>query len=125
MENENFIERVAKGMSQNASVKYLYGDPIQSGHKTIIPVARIAYGFGGGYGHGPDKKKGGANTNATVDGSPSAEGGGGGGGLRANLKGVYEITPEATRFIPANETKPLLTGIVIGFLLKALFFSGK
>lgn len=125
MENDNFIERIAKGISQNTSVKYVYGDPIQSGNKTIIPVASIAYGFGGGYGQGPDKKKNTTNTNAAIDGAPNAEGAGGGGGVRATLKGVYEITPEATRFIPASNTKQLLTGIVIGFLLKALFFSGR
>lgn len=125
MENENFIERIAKGFSQNASVKYLYGDPIQSGNKTIIPVASIAYGFGGGYGQGADKKKRAPSSNIEGDNDPSAEGAGGGGGMRATLKGIYEITPEATRFIPANNTKQLLTGIVIGFLLKALFFSGK
>jgi uncharacterized spore protein YtfJ len=125
MENENFIERIAKGFSQNTSVKYLYGDPIQSGNKTIIPVASIAYGFGGGYGLGPNAKKNNSNTNVSAEGDPSAEGAGGGGGLRATLKGVYEITPEATRFIPANNTKQLLTGIVIGFLIKALFFSAR
>ena len=125
MENESFIERVAKGMSQNASVKHVYGDPFQSGNKTIIPVASIAYSFGGGYGQGPDKRKSPSNTNAAVDSSPSAEGAGGGGGMRATLRGIYEITPEATRFIPANNTKQLLTGIVIGFLLKALFFSSR
>jgi len=124
MENENFIERMAKGMSQNASVKYVYGDPIQSGNKTIIPVASIAYGFGGGFGQGANGKKGALAGNATGNDAPPAEGAGGGGGLRVTVKGVYEITPESTRFIPANNTKQLVIGVVIGFLLKA-FISGK
>lgn len=123
MENENFIERIAKGFSQNASVKYVYGDPIQSGNKTIIPVASIAYGFGGGFGQGTKGKRPSATSGAATEESPSGEGAGGGGGLRTTLKGVYEITPEATRFIPANNTKPLVIGIVIGFLFKTLFFS--
>ena len=123
MENENFIERIAKGFSQNASVKYVYGDPIQSGNKTIIPVASIAYGFGGGFGQGTKGRKPSEASGASIEGVPLGEGAGGGGGLRTTLKGIYEITPESTRFIPANNTKSLLTGIAIGFLLKALFFS--
>lgn len=123
MENENFIERIAKVFSQNASVKYVYGDPIQSGTKTIIPVASIAYGFGGGFGHGIKGRKPGDTVDSVSDRIPAAEGSGGGGGLRTTIKGIYEITPETTRFIPANNTKSLLTGIAIGFLLKALFFS--
>ena len=55
METGNFIEKLASQFGQNASVKNVYGDPIQAGNKTIIPVARIAYGLGGGYGQG-DKK---------------------------------------------------------------------
>ncbi|ANE50741.1 GerW family sporulation protein [Flavisolibacter tropicus] len=123
MENENFIEKIAKGFSQNASVKYVYGDPIQTGNKTIIPVASIAYGFGGGFGQAPKGKKADNSSNIGTEPLSAGEGAGGGGGLRTTLKGIYEITPESTRFIPANNTKSLLTGIVIGFLLKAMFFS--
>jgi uncharacterized spore protein YtfJ len=123
MENENFIERIAKTFSQNASVKYVYGDPIQSGTKTIIPVASIAYGFGGGFGHGSKERIRTDTTGSASGGIPTAEGTGGGGGLRTTIKGIYEITPESTRFIPANNTRSLVTGIAIGFLLKALFFS--
>ena len=43
MENENFIGNIGVGLGQNVSVDNIYGDPIQSGDKTIIPVARIAY----------------------------------------------------------------------------------
>lgn len=39
MENENFIEKLASQFGQNASVKNVYGDPVQVGNKTIIPVA--------------------------------------------------------------------------------------
>lgn len=123
MENDNFIERIAKGFSQNASVKYVYGDPIQTGNKTIIPVASIAYGFGGGFGQAPKGKKPDNSSDIGTKELPSGEGAGGGGGLRTTLKGVYEITPESTRFIPANNTRSILTGIVIGFLLKAFLFS--
>src|SRR5438128_951662 len=56
MENENFLEKVANQLGQSASVKNVYGTPVIVGNKTIIPVSRIALGFGGGYGQGNKPK---------------------------------------------------------------------
>ena len=52
-------------------------------------------------------------------------GGGAGGGLHASAKGVYEITPAGTRFIPATPARYLLAGVVAGFLLKAFLAPGE
>jgi uncharacterized spore protein YtfJ len=125
MENENFIEKLAAQFGRTASVKNVYGDPIQAGDKTIIPVAQIAFGLGGGYGQGTRKNKPPKPGETLVKEEEGAkgEGAGGGGGLYAKPKGVYEVTPAYTRFIPANNTKPLLIGLVIGFVVKSLFFS--
>jgi uncharacterized spore protein YtfJ len=41
MSNENFLEKLATQFSQSASVKNVYGEPVQAGDKTIIPVAQI------------------------------------------------------------------------------------
>jgi len=54
---------------------------------------------------------------------PDGKGAGGGGGLYVKPAGVYEITSARTRFIPANNTRPLLLGIAIGLLIKACFNS--
>jgi uncharacterized spore protein YtfJ len=83
MENVNFIEKLAAQFSQNATVKSVYGEPVVAGDKTIIPVARVAYGLGGGYGHGKNKMK-------HLHESPLAneEGVGGGGGMIAKPAGV-------------------------------------
>ena len=56
MENVNFLEKLSSQFGQNATVKNVFGEPIQAGNKTIIPVAKIAYGLGGGYGQGKKKK---------------------------------------------------------------------
>ena len=119
MENGFFLEKLASLFSQNATVKNVYGEPIRTGDKTIIPVAQVAYGLGGGYGQGTKKKKPSQTDEALrpEDGA-SGEGAGGGGGMYARPKGVYEITPSCTRFIPANNAKQLLTGLVVGFLIK-------
>jgi uncharacterized spore protein YtfJ len=124
MENENFLEKLASQFGQNASVKNVYGEPVNTGDKTIIPVARIAYGLGGGYGQGYKKNKRlQANEDLKQSGGPAGEGGGGGGGMYAKPHGVYEVTAAGTRFIPASNTKPLLIGIAVGFILKGWFYS--
>jgi uncharacterized spore protein YtfJ len=126
MANENFIENLASSFGQNASVKNVFGEPIRSGDKTIIPVARIAYGFGGGYGQGNKKqRKDNAAEPIHAEEEPVGKGAGGGGGFSARAKGVYEITPTCTRFIPANPGQKILIGIAIGYLLKKFFFSKK
>src|SRR5271165_3058065 len=93
-----------------ATVKNVYGEPVSHGDRTVIPVARVAYAFGGGGG--------------SRDGERAPEGRGGGGGARMSAvpAGVVEITPAGTRFIPFTDwTKLALVaavsiaiGVVIG-----------
>lgn len=112
-------------MAQSASVKNVFGEPVQAGDKTIIPVAQVAYGVGGGHGQGKKKmnnqkmyaEPGELNDNDKVVG----EGGGVGGGIHAKPKGVYEITPTSARFIPASNTKQLLMVAGIAFMVGRMF----
>lgn len=123
---DNFMEKVASGLGQTASVKNVFGDPIEVGDKKIIPVARIAYGFGGGYGQGA-KNKIPKQTNELSSETqlPAGEGAGGGGGMYARAKGVFEISSEGTKFISADANTQLLMGVAIGFLLKTFLFRRK
>lgn len=122
MANDNFIEKIASQFVETASVKNVYGQPISIGAKTIIPVAQVAYGFGG-YGRGKKTK---LNKTEGKDNIPGrAEGISGGGGMFAKPKGIYEITPVSTRFIPASNTKTLLAGIALGILIKSVFLRKK
>lgn len=123
MENQNFLEDLGAGFSKTASVKNVYGEPIRVGEKTIIPVASIAYGFGGGQGRGFKTKKPEVNDIAVREASLDGEGSGGGGGMYSKPTGVFEITPGGTKFIPANPVKQVLMGMAIGFLVKTFFFS--
>jgi uncharacterized spore protein YtfJ len=75
--------------------------------RTIIPVAKVAYGFGAGSG----KKAG----------SESGEGGAGaGGGIAVRPAGVLEITQEETRFIPIGGRRRLIGALLIGLILGML-----
>ena len=100
------IQSIRDSFTNYAGVKTLFGDPIETQGKTVIPVARIAYGFGAGSG------------SRTED---QSTGGGGGGGLKATPVGVVEITTQATRFVSFNSTRNLLgataAGLALGMLI--------
>ena len=92
-------------MAQQIGAKTVYGEPVVSGDKTVIPVASVAFGFGGGFG-----KKG----------SVEEQGGGGGVGFRGWPAGYIEITPAGTRFVPVQPYLKIggavLAGIAIGLI---------
>ena len=94
---------------QATGVKTVFGEPVSVEGRTVIPVARVAYGFGSGGGHaGPP-----GDHAHTVSGG----GGGGGGGVRAVPAGVIDITREGTRFVRFNDWRPLAAAGMIGFAL--------
>lgn len=116
MPNNDLVERLSSGFGQSAAIGNIFGEPVHVGQKTIIPVAKISYGFGGGYGQGPGKR---SRVPLLQEDAPAQpEGAGGGGGMYASAKGVFEITPATTRFVPATSFRHLMAGIAIGFLLK-------
>jgi uncharacterized spore protein YtfJ len=117
MEDVNFLETVSKQFGQNGSVKNVYGEPITTQGKTIIPVAKIAMGLGGGQGHSNSRNKKVEENNTEPANNKGGSGGGGGGGMYATAEGVYEVTPQGTRFVPANSTKQLLFVAGIAFLI--------
>jgi uncharacterized spore protein YtfJ len=102
------FQSIFEPLSKSANVKSVYGEAIAAQGKTIIPVARIAYGMGGGGG----KKLGQSNP---------GEGEGGGGGIYATPVGFLEITDAETRFVPLGEKRKLLGAVLIGFCLGALW----
>jgi len=100
------LEALAERL-QTTGVRTIYGEPISAEGRTIIPVARVAYGFGGG--GGPSGKQ------AAQSGNMDGEGAGGGGGVRAVPAGVVEITRDQTRFLRFDDWRPLAAAAVIGF----------
>jgi uncharacterized spore protein YtfJ len=103
------LQTMLDPLSKSASVKSVYGEAIAANGKTIIPVARIAYGFGGGKG----RKQG--------EGHPGDEGEGGGGGVYAIPAGVIEVTDTETRFIDVHEKRKLAAAALVGFWLGAFW----
>lgn len=86
----------------------MYGEPSVVQGKTIIPVSRVAYGFGGG---SRAKKKGKSAEQKEGDES------GGGGGFSASPVGVVEITKEDTKFVSIGEERRLAWTLIAGLFL--------
>jgi uncharacterized spore protein YtfJ len=104
------LQSLKESILSQANVKVIYGEPISSHGKTVIPVAKIMYGYGAG-----------AVTGGVGDTSARGEGGGGGGGVRAIPVGVIEINDQRTCFVPITDRKKLtgavLAGVGLGLLL--------
>lgn len=101
MSTKDLIDTAVDHLHSTASVKTVYGEPVVVDGKTIIPVARVAYGFGGGSGA---KKTSEADVPGMEREAPS---GGAGGGMSAKPVGVVEITTLETRFVPFGAKRNL------------------
>ncbi|HLK34009.1 MAG TPA: spore germination protein GerW family protein [Terriglobales bacterium] len=98
----SLIQSLRDSFANHAGVKTLYGDPIEAQGKTVVPVARISYGFGAGAG-----SRGGDESN----------GGGGGGGLSCIPTGFIEITPQASRFVAITPNRKLAGAAALGMMV--------
>jgi uncharacterized spore protein YtfJ len=110
------IQEFVESLRSTATVKSVFGEPIQIEGKTVVPIAKVSYGFGGGFGTKPKSGE------SHVD---TKEGGGGGGGVKAFPAGALEITPNRTSFVPLHDALHncglLLAGFAAGVLVGALF----
>src|SRR5690349_16164893 len=97
----NPFEGVFKSIVDHADAKMVYGEPIRLETKTILPVAKVRYGFGSGSGR---RRQG-------------DQGHGGGGGLVASPVGFVEVTETQTRFVPITTNGAVIAALGIGFLL--------
>jgi uncharacterized spore protein YtfJ len=122
---EGFVERMAERIGAKASVKAVFGEPIERDGLTLIPVAKVRWGFGGGAGGGQrvgGQAAGGVATGLAetgepgpdADDAPAAFGQGGGGGVTADPVGWLEIGPNGAEFKPIVPAMPSP-----GFLLAA------
>ncbi len=109
MSTRELIDSAVQHLRTSASVKTVYGEPVVIDGKTIIPVAKVAYGFGGGTGskHIPAAEPG-------KEPAAAEAGEGAGGGVSAKPMGVVEISGQETKWVPFGQTKKLAMAAVIG-----------
>jgi uncharacterized spore protein YtfJ len=108
---DGFVERLAERIGAKVNVSTVFGTPIEREGITVIPVAKVRWGFGGGAG-GPVAVGPGLDDGA--DGIRQSAGQGGGGGATADPVGWLEIGPDGTEFKPIAPAMPSP-----GFLLAA------
>jgi uncharacterized spore protein YtfJ len=51
MSSRALLQSLKESILSQANVKAIYGEPIAAHGKTVIPVAKIMYGYGTGGGH--------------------------------------------------------------------------
>ena len=112
------FEPIGELLQRSVSIRHVYGEPVRHGDLTIIPVAKVAYGFGAGGGSGRRRVQ---NAESRDPDTPSGEGGGGGGGVRMTPIGALEIGPGGTRFVPIHQLWPWLGGALAGAAVAVLF----
>lgn len=89
-----------------------FGTPVERGGHTVIPAARVTFGYGFGFGRGS-----GPQSQRSVDGhvgEGEGEGGGGGGGGGSAPVAVIHITDNGVEVEPiVDSTRVSLAGITL------------
>jgi uncharacterized spore protein YtfJ len=127
---DGFVERMAERIGGKASVRAVFGDPIERDGITVIPVARVRWGFGGGAGRGPVPVGPGiagdapqtSLSDAGMD--QSGSGSGGGGGAIADPIGYLEIGPDGATFRSITPPMPSPAFLLAAGLSATLVFRG-
>ena len=101
---------IADRLHENATVQTVYGEPIVAEGKTIIPVARVRFGFGGGGGTQQERTDNDSST-------PAASGGGGGGGAEVSPVGFIEITAGETRYVSIEDRRKVVRTALLALLI--------
>ncbi len=96
---DSLLERLAERVGGRAGVQIVYGEPVTRGEVTVIPVARVRWGFGGGGGTGTNK-------NPETGEPQTGQGSGGGGGVDARPAGFIEIADGKATFQPITASGP-------------------
>jgi uncharacterized spore protein YtfJ len=115
---DKILDRLGERIGAQASVKAVFGEPVEKGDVTVIPVARVRWGLGGGTGTGP------VRTMAT-NGDATGSGSGAGGGVMTDPMGYLEVRPTGATFVPLASAYPnpalvLAVGLSLGIILRAL-----
>jgi len=87
--SDTLVNGLAGRIGLHANAAAVFGEPVQEAGITVIPVAKVRWGFGGGSGTDASGK----------DGSPGVDhGSGGGGGIMASPVGFIEISEDGAYF---------------------------
>jgi uncharacterized spore protein YtfJ len=88
-----FLVRLAEKLGPHGHARSVFGEPVTQGEVTVVPVAKVRWGFGGGQGHG-------AAAIGKATNSGDMVGAGGGGGVMVTPLGYIELKNGQSRYRP-------------------------
>ncbi len=104
---QGLVERLAERLGAAVSASAVYGAPAERDGVTVIPVAKVRWGFGGG---------------GDTEGN-----GGGGGGVTATPVGYIEVSGSGATFRPIHQRTPWLATpakIIAGGITARMILAG-
>lgn len=106
--NENTAKSIDKVIQslKMADSNFIFGEPVDSCGKTVIPVGKIKCGYGFGFGDAQ-------NLEEESNESGKASGGGAGTSIEVIPAGYIEITHRRTRFVKISRVSPVGMGLVV------------
>jgi len=110
------LGKLAEAIGGSASAKAVFGEPVERDGVTVIPVARVRYGFGAGSGRGGGRRRG----RKGDEGDEEQFGSGGGGGLQASPIGYIELQDGRARFVRVDDRTRLLGMVALPLAVLAL-----
>ncbi len=115
---DRMLDKLGERIGMRASVRAVFGEPVERGEVTIIPVARVRWGYGGGSGTGPVRSDSG-------DGQTMSGGSGAGGAVMTDPMGYVEVRHDGATYVPLsspwmNPFLILASGISIAVVIRVL-----
>jgi uncharacterized spore protein YtfJ len=108
------LEPIAAFFERSLNIRQVYGEPVQHGDTTVIPIAKVAFGFGAGGGRGLARERLAEAARSGSDPGAEARSGGGGGGARLSPIGALEIGPRGTHFVRYGQVPRMLGALAVG-----------
>lgn len=113
---DHIVQALAERVGLHAGANAVFGQPVDREGITVVPVAKVRWGFGGGSGRGIEEGS---------EAGEIGEGSGGGGGVMASPLGFIEIRDGRAEFKRANDpvaAVPLIlaSGFTAWLCLRAL-----
>lgn len=113
---DDIVERLAERVGARAASSAVFGNPVERDGVTVIPVAKVRWGFGGGSGRGIEEGS---------EKGEIGEGSGGGGGVMASPLGFIEIREGRAEFRRTSDPSSavpvvIAAGIAAWFVLRGL-----
>lgn len=110
------LARLAEAIGGHVSAQALFGEPVERDGVTVIPVARLRYGFGAGSGTGGKRRRGHKD-----DGSGDDQyGAGGGGGVQAAPIGYIELRDGQASFTRLTGSRRPLALLTVPLVMLAV-----